>query len=60
LATLSSGDEVVIPSPYWASYLDQVQLTDGTSVLVSCALNSELPWPEGDGFRGKLGGNPLA
>src|SRR5215467_14383036 len=25
-ATLDAGDEVIVPSPYWASYLDQVRL----------------------------------
>ena len=32
LATLSPGDEVVIPAPYWVSYPDMVLLTSGTPV----------------------------
>jgi aspartate aminotransferase len=40
LATLTPGDEVIIPSPYWAPYLDQVRLTDGAPVVVPCAQNN--------------------
>jgi aspartate aminotransferase len=36
LATLAPGDEVVIPTPCWAPYLDQVRLAEGTPVLVAC------------------------
>lgn len=40
LATLSPGDEVIVPAPYWAPYLDQVRLLGGTPVVVSCAQNN--------------------
>jgi aspartate aminotransferase len=43
LATLSLGDEVIIPAPYWAPYLDQVRLLGGTPVVVPCA--------QSNGFR---------
>ncbi|MEW6587363.1 MAG: pyridoxal phosphate-dependent aminotransferase [Nitrospirota bacterium] len=33
-ALLSPGDEVLIPSPYWVSYPDQVLLNDGVPVFV--------------------------
>src|SRR5262252_6030519 len=36
LATVSAGDEVVVPTPCWAPYLDQVRLADGTPVLLQC------------------------
>ena len=36
MATLSHGDEVVIPAPYWVSYPDMVLLADGTPVFVPC------------------------
>jgi aspartate aminotransferase len=36
-ATLSPDDEVIIPAPYWAPYLDQVRLAGGTPVIVPCA-----------------------
>jgi len=33
-ALLNSGDEVIIPSPYWVSYPDMVLLADGVPVVV--------------------------
>lgn len=33
-AILSPGDEVIIPTPYWVSYPDQVLLNDGVPVFV--------------------------
>ena len=33
-ALLDPGDEVIIPSPYWVSYPDQVLLCDGRPVVV--------------------------
>ena len=35
-ALLSTGDEVVIPAPYWVSYPDMVLLADATPVIVPC------------------------
>jgi aspartate aminotransferase len=40
LATLSPGDEVIVPSPYWAPYLEQVRLSDGTPIVIGCAQNN--------------------
>ncbi len=34
LALIDSGDEVVIPAPYWVSYPDMVLLADGVPVTV--------------------------
>lgn len=31
---LNSGDEVIIPAPYWVSYPDQVLLADGNPVFI--------------------------
>jgi aspartate aminotransferase len=42
-ATLSPGDEVVIPAPYWVSYPEMVLLCDGAPVPVSC--------PQNNGFK---------
>ena len=36
MATLSAGDEVVIPAPYWVSYPEMVLLAEGTPVIVPC------------------------
>jgi len=33
-AMLDPGDEVIIPSPYWVSYPEQVKLADGVPVIV--------------------------
>jgi aspartate aminotransferase len=33
-ALLNSGDEVIIPAPYWVSYPDMVKLVDATPVIV--------------------------
>ncbi len=42
-ALLNSGDEVIIPAPYWVSYPDIVKVADGTPVI--------LPTRAEDGFR---------
>ncbi|UWU19587.1 pyridoxal phosphate-dependent aminotransferase (plasmid) [Rhizobium sullae] len=36
MATINPGDEVIIPTPYWTSYSDIVEVCGGTSVLVPC------------------------
>lgn len=36
MATVSAGDEVIVPAPYWTSYPDMVQLAGGTPVIVGC------------------------
>lgn len=33
-AIYESGDEVIVPSPYWVSYPDQISLTGATPVIV--------------------------
>ena len=33
LALVDQGDEVIIPSPYWVSFPDQVQFAGGTPVF---------------------------
>lgn len=38
MATLSAGDEVIIPAPYWVSYTDIVLLCEGEPVVVDCGL----------------------
>ncbi len=43
VATLSPGDEVVIPAPYWVSYPEMVLLSDGNPVPVAC--------PQNNGFK---------
>ena len=38
MATLSAGDEVVIPTPYWVSYPDMVLLAGGVPVFAETTL----------------------
>lgn len=38
LATLDSGDEVIMPAPYWTSYADIVRMCGGVPVVVPCAM----------------------
>ena len=37
-ALLNSGDEVIIPAPYWVSYPDMVLLADGKPVIVEAGV----------------------
>jgi aspartate aminotransferase len=39
-ATVGPGDEVIIPTPYWVSYSDLVQMTGARYVLVPTTLES--------------------
>lgn len=32
---LNSGDEVIVPAPYWVSYVEQVRVADGIPVIIS-------------------------
>lgn len=36
MCTVESGDEVIVPTPYWVSYPDIVRLADGVPVFVPC------------------------
>lgn len=38
LATINPGDEVLIPTPAWVSYVEMVKLAHGTNVLVPTTL----------------------
>jgi len=40
MATVSPGDEVIIPAPYWVSYPDIVNLAEGTPVAVLAGENN--------------------
>ncbi|MGA0034371.1 MAG: pyridoxal phosphate-dependent aminotransferase [Burkholderiales bacterium] len=39
-ATLDAGDEVIIPAPYWISYLDMTRVAEGTPVVVDCGIEN--------------------
>lgn len=40
VASLSRGDEVIIPAPYWVSYPDMVNLAEGKPVIVPTTLEN--------------------
>ena len=37
MAIVNPGDEVLIPSPYWVSYPEQIKLAGGVPVFVECS-----------------------
>lgn len=43
LALFQEGDEVIVPAPFWVSYVDMLALADAKAVIV--------PTSEADGFR---------
>ena len=43
MATVASGDEVIVPAPYWVSYPDMVRLAGGAPVIVN--------GPQNNGFK---------
>lgn len=38
---LNEGDEVIIPTPYWVTYADIVELSGGKAILVQTSLETE-------------------
>lgn len=36
MASLNPMDEVIIPAPYWVSYVDMVNLFEGKAVIIAC------------------------
>lgn len=41
LSVINSGDEVVIPTPAWVSYVEMVKLAEGTNVLVPASIEQD-------------------
>jgi len=41
LSLVGSGDEVIIPAPYWVSYAEMVKLADGTNVIVKTGIEQD-------------------
>ncbi|MGI6075769.1 MAG: pyridoxal phosphate-dependent aminotransferase [Pyramidobacter sp.] len=42
-AILDEGDEVIVPTPAWVSYVEQIRLCGGKEVLVECADTDNVP-----------------
>ncbi len=64
MASLSQGDEVIVPSPNWPSYLDMVAIADGTTG--ECRMPAKRPLPAhagtargGDNAEHPMAGNEL-
>ncbi len=41
VSTVDDGDEVIIPAPYWISYIDHVKFAGGTPVIVPTTVANE-------------------
>ena len=41
LSIVDPGDEVIIPAPYWVSYVEQVKFCGGTSVILNTTLEND-------------------
>ncbi|MFP3860846.1 MAG: pyridoxal phosphate-dependent aminotransferase [Bacteroidales bacterium] len=41
LAIINKGDEVIVPAPYWVSYVEQVKLAEGKNVIVKTSLDNQ-------------------
>jgi aspartate aminotransferase len=41
LTLINSGDEVIIPAPYWVSYPEMVKLAEGKSVIVHAGIEQD-------------------
>ncbi|MEE0911571.1 MAG: pyridoxal phosphate-dependent aminotransferase [Paludibacteraceae bacterium] len=41
MCVVGAGDEVIIPAPYWVSYVEMVKLADGKSVIVEAGLDQD-------------------
>lgn len=41
LSIVGPGDEVIVPAPYWVSYVEMVKLAEGTNVIVSAGIDQD-------------------
>jgi aspartate aminotransferase len=41
LCTVNPGDEVILPAPYWVSYIEMVKLAEGTSVVIPTTIDND-------------------
>lgn len=41
LCVINPGDEVIIPTPYWVSYSEMVNLAEGKSVFINTSIDSD-------------------
>src|SRR6056297_2226797 len=41
LSIINKGDEVIVPAPYWVSYVEQVKLAEGKNVVIKTTLENK-------------------
>ncbi len=41
LALVNKGDEVIIPAPYWVSYVEMVKLAEGNSIIIEAGFEQD-------------------
>ena len=41
LSIIGPGDEVIVPAPYWVSYVEMVKLAEGTNVVISAGIDQD-------------------
>ncbi|MDH6341445.1 aspartate aminotransferase [Parabacteroides sp. PFB2-12] len=41
LSIVGPGDEVIVPAPYWVSYVEMVKLAEGTNVIVEAGIDQD-------------------
>lgn len=41
LCVVNAGDEVIVPAPYWVSYVEMVKLAEGKNVIVSAGIEQD-------------------
>ncbi len=39
LSVIDPGDEVIVPAPYWVSYIEQVKLAEGVNVIIDAGID---------------------
>ncbi|MDL2222579.1 pyridoxal phosphate-dependent aminotransferase [Bacteroidales bacterium OttesenSCG-928-M11] len=39
LSIIGQGDEVIVPAPYWVSYVEMVKLAEGTNVIIEAGID---------------------
>jgi aspartate aminotransferase len=41
LSVVGPGDEVIVPAPYWVSYVEMVKLAEGTNVIIKTGIDAD-------------------
>lgn len=41
LCLVDKGDEVIVPAPYWVSYVEMVKLAEGTNVIINTGIEQD-------------------